>query len=170
MGLIDTPPVLPNFPAGPEDELTADELRRAATLADRIPVGCFDKPAKRDEVALRRFLIAEAQEDDAEATIDYVIALEGLLVPTSQGESVYRFCLNGARYIADDSSDRRRIFKELKDLYDIRSKLVHGSGVRAHEQKREAKRNARQLASRALKKAVMNGWPTPEDFASAALS
>jgi hypothetical protein len=170
MGLFAEPPVMPRMPIAPETGLAKDDLIRAAQLAERIPVGCFHQPNRRDEIALRRFAIAESQEDQAEAIIDYMIALEGLLVPTLQGEVSFRLCLNGARYIADTSDERLAVFRDLKKLYDTRSRLVHGSPSSGLDDPFKWKQKARDLAARGLRKAALHGWPSAEDFATAALS
>jgi hypothetical protein len=167
---LETPPVLPQLPNGPEEPLALRDLYETATIAERLPQACFEKPTRREEIALRRFSIAAAQEDDAEAIIDYVIALEGLLVPGAQAEVSFRMCLNGARYLADAATERMRIYQDLRKLYDIRSKLVHGAGLAKADDLRDWKRTARALAARGLLKAVRSAWPSAEDFTAAALT
>jgi hypothetical protein len=114
--------------------------------------------------------MAAAQEDDAEAIIDYTIALEALLVPGAQSEVSFRLRLNGARYLADSVDERSQVFKDLTKLYDIRSKLVHGAAALTPYDGGKWQRRARSLATKGLRRAVLNGWPTADDFAIAALS
>ena len=61
--------------------------------------------------------------------VDYVIAMESLFVNAS-GELSYRLSLNGSSLIhLATKFDRRAVFRALKVLYDLRSKIVHGSSV-----------------------------------------
>lgn len=154
--------VLPRLPNGPEVPFHPDDMRRAAAIAERVPDGVFDEPSGREEIALHRFCNAAAQDDDSEALIDYVIALEGLLVPNAQTEVGFRLCINGAHFIADEARERPRLFADLKKLYDTRSKLVHGAGATAVNW--DLKQQARSVAARGFIKALTRGWPSAADF------
>jgi hypothetical protein len=120
-------------------------------------------------VSLHRFALATSQSDDAEAVIDYVIALEALLAPGSQTEVGYRFAVNGARYLMDEGK-REDTYRILKQLYDVRSKLVHGGSVPAKHDIGQLRNTARRLTASGLSKAILHGWPTADDFTAAALS
>jgi hypothetical protein len=150
-----------------EADVTSLTLSHAAALADRIPINWLEEARTREAVLLDRFALATSQEKDAEAIIDYVIALEGLLVPESQTEVKHRFSVNGARYLVD-AERRRDAYDLLKHLYDTRSKLVHG-GVVKGDLKSE-RDSARHFACLGLSKALFNGWPTAEDFLSNTLT
>jgi len=161
---------MPQMPKGHEMEISEEVLTRIALLADRIPDACFDNPRSRPELAIRRFTIATAQDDDAEAVIDYVIALEALLVPGAQSEVSYRFCVHGARYLGGEKGDRQTIFANLKTLYGIRSRLAHGAGAAASDDMGDLRTKARCLAARGLTKALLSTWPTADDFIASALA
>ena len=150
--------------------LGRDELLRALDLMGRIPEGCFDQVGGRREVALNRFSSATAQEQDANALIDYVIALEALLVPDAgKTETTLRFRLNGARYLAADTEERALLFADLGKLYEARSTLVHGNETRKLRNLPDLRRTAQALAARGIVKAVESHWPTAEEFQTAAL-
>jgi hypothetical protein len=120
---------------------------------------------------LRRFSLACAQDSAAEAIIDFVIALEALFVPDAAGELSYQLRLNGARYLGETPEDRVRIFQLLKELYGLRSKLVHGNWVRIPSRELEDRlAHAREIVAKALIKALSHGWPTAGDFVKAALN
>lgn len=160
---------LPTYPVGPEVELTSEDLARACELAARIPERTFDRPKSRSELSLRRFVIAASQDDDSEAVIDYIIALEGLLLPGTQAELSFRFSLNGAHFIAVQPAERLDTFRQLQTLYALRSKLVHGAGGLNDDERKQWRRTARTLARRGLLRAVESGWPTSEWFVEASL-
>ncbi len=61
--------------------------------------------------------------------IDYAIGLEALLLEGAEGEYRYRFSLRGAVITTWSGGDRYEAFRELRALYDVRSKLVHGGAV-----------------------------------------
>lgn len=84
------------------------------------------------------------REDDV--IIDYAIGLEALLLKDITHELSYRFSLRGATILAWDSGVRDEFFKQLRDFYDIRSKIVHGSHVDSAKLK-----DARSNGERALR-------------------
>lgn len=67
------------------------------------------------------------REDDV--IIDYAIGLEALLLKGITHELSYRFSLRGATILAWNGGKRNEFFKQLRDFYDIRSKIVHGSHI-----------------------------------------
>lgn len=173
LGLFGFRLTIPVAPAGGPRHfapLHEQDLNEALHLAGLIPPKCFDAPSQRSEVALHRFLLATAHGSDADSIIDYVIALEALLVPESKTESVLRFRLNGARYLEKDASERNELFADLGELYDVRSKLVHGGGTKQRDLG-QLRRKARAFSGRGLIKALnANHWPTAKDFEVLALS
>jgi len=67
------------------------------------------------------------REDDA--IIDYAIGLEALLLKGVNAELSYRFALRGATILAWVSGDTETFFNNLRDFYDVRSNMVHGSHI-----------------------------------------
>lgn len=61
-----------------------------------------------------------------DAVIDYAIGLEALLPEDAGSELSYRFALRGATILSWNGGDRKKAFDELRDFYDVRSKIVHG--------------------------------------------
>ena len=64
--------------------------------------------------------------------IDISIALEALLLSgigneEERGNISYRFALHGARLPASDLVKRKQLFRKLKSVYSVRSKIVHGA-------------------------------------------
>jgi hypothetical protein len=104
----------------------------------------FLKDAERDAVlrtAVDRFILGKkrgshhpnkANRPNWDKIVDYVIAMETLFLTASDQpqdrELGYRFALNGSAIIARATgSNLPRTFRALKQLYALRSKVVHGA-------------------------------------------
>lgn len=61
-----------------------------------------------------------------ESGIEGLISCLETLIVNSTTEVTYRTCLFGAVVYADDSIKRKETFKFLKEMYNIRSKVIHG--------------------------------------------
>lgn len=82
-------------------------------------------------VAIDRLNLGTERLRAEDRIIDSVICLESLFLhdsgePQERGELRYRLALRGARFLAEDRTQRKRIFDELKQAYDVRSAIVHG--------------------------------------------
>ena len=81
---------------------------------------------------MHRFTLGCGRVDQADRLIDFVVALEALLLPYDKearnSNLSYRFSLHGAFFLAEAPLERRTVFEGLKKLYDTRSRLVHGGG------------------------------------------
>lgn len=77
--------------------------------------------------AVSRFHLAEYRPKDNDRFLDYVLALEFLLVPMVKTEIAYQFRLSGALCLGkhDNLSIQKR-FELLNCIYDLRSRIVHG--------------------------------------------
>ena len=94
--------------------LESDEVLR--TAVDRFLLGL-----NRTSHHPRRM-----HEPNWDKIVDYVIAMESLFV-NAPAELSYRLSLNGSSVIhLALGADRRAVFRALKILYDLRSKIVHG--------------------------------------------
>ena len=66
----------------------------------------------------------------ADALVDYVIGIEALLgLADERTELSYRFRVRGSVILSKRRSERKANIKILRDLYDLRSKVVHGQNV-----------------------------------------
>lgn len=78
------------------------------------------------DIAVRRVLsAAQVRTDSADRLVDSVIAWENLF-GTSEGEPRLRISSAMAWLLADTAEGRADLQKEIKGLYDDRSKIVHG--------------------------------------------
>jgi hypothetical protein len=67
-------------------------------------------------------------------------------------------------FIAESSDQRRPVFRQLRSLYEMRSRLVHGGKYPAAGEIREARSIACELAARGLRRAVHEGFPDAGKF------
>jgi Apea-like HEPN len=144
---------------GSTRQCTTDELERAVRLAQKIPDEVFVMPRSSQEVALHRFLTGASADEAPDALIDYVISLEAALLQKDQELSL-RLSLYGAAFLATDPLRRRSLFDKLRQLYSVRSDLVHGSKVPSPDDVSVASRDGRELAAAILVKALEQGWPS----------
>lgn len=156
---------------GATRQLTARHLRAAVDLAERVSGDALRTPTSSREVALHRFHMGAAAASKADAIIDFVIALEALLLGADgEGELSYRFRLNGAHFLGRNPAERRTVFNELKQMYNARSQLVHGKKPLTSTELAAHATAARDLAARMLAKALRNGWPTRGELEAHALN
>jgi hypothetical protein len=160
-GMIGSPVVLPE--QGTWREVSPDNLREALDLAGRIPREVFEGSQQRVHIALARFQTAAAERFPADALIDFVIALEAVLLSAAEAELRFRFSLHGAYYLGRGPRDRAELFGEFQSIYDARSSIVHGSTLEA-ARLASARVTARRLASAVLTKGLRAGWPEPADL------
>jgi hypothetical protein len=136
-----------------------EDIASATALGKLIPEEVFSGPRTRAHVSLHRFMLGAAEEQPADALIDYMIALEALLLP-GQDELSFRLALFGAHYLGGTQEERRETFQRLKSAYALRSTLVHGAKAVKPEEIRKSRDDARDLSQRLLSKALREGWPT----------
>lgn len=114
--------------------------------------------ARAVEVGLDRLIKAVVhRKDPIDAIIDAVISWESLL-GDPQGELRFRISTAMAVILKQDEEGRRELVKEAKDLYDLRSKIVHGG---KHPSPREAVEKSKRILelSRNLLRAVYTKYP-----------
>lgn len=102
---------------------------------DRSAFAIFDQQWRAIVPLLQkfpRFQVAlgyynESYTDKAEAyqLIDLVVVLEALLLKQEEGLN-YQLAVRCANLLGVDADQRRERFKEIKDYYDVRCKLIHG--------------------------------------------
>lgn len=80
-----------------------------------------------NELAFRRFAYAADRARAEDQIIDAMIAAESLLLRGGGGELKFRLALRGAKFLHDQPEQRRSTFRFLKNAYDVRSAIAHGS-------------------------------------------
>ena len=81
------------------------------------------------DLALHRYCKESAQYGDA---IELMISLESLLVPEEEGIAL-RLAQRVANLLGADASSRKQLFKQIRDFYGLRSRIVHGAKIRSRE-------------------------------------
>lgn len=77
------------------------------------------------EIALR--LYNQDERDVSVAVLNALTALEALLTYESNAELSYRLSLRVANLLESDDASRLNRFKEMREFYELRSKIIHGS-------------------------------------------
>ena len=144
MPIAFTQPPWVEVASGPvvETVLTAADLVAIAVIAEEV-----GEVAPKLDIALNRMVrVASERREPADALIDAVIAWENML--GSRSETIFKVCAALAWLLEpSDPERRRRLFAEAEKIYDIRSRLIHGSeDLDGH--------SAAQLAEKALSLAV----------------
>jgi hypothetical protein len=84
------------------------------------------------QLPLRRLRASASRQEVEDHLVDCVIGLERLLAPDSEAlETTFRFQLRGAALLPDrfgSPAERRQL---MKNLYRVRSKIVHGSATQS---------------------------------------
>lgn len=105
-------------------ELTESEVEELKTT-----YGLISKETNRYPdsfaLALGRFNDYFGRVNELDGLLDLVIALEALFAGDSQ-EIGYSLALRCSYYLEPDTEKRKAIFTRLRDIYDIRSYIVHG--------------------------------------------
>ncbi len=123
--------------SGNEYNITEAELAQVKNLFASLQH--LNSQAQRGglALALRRFNQAYNRESNEDRIIDLTIALESCLLAGEGQELSYKFALRGAALLFK-SRDPKETRSHLKDLYNARSKIVHGSKILA-ELKKDSK-------------------------------
>jgi hypothetical protein len=148
--------------------LTPTEFRSVVKTAQLLDGYHLQQPRSSKELAIHRFVTGVARDSDADAVLDFTVTLESLLLPMDadarRTELSHRFRLHGAHYLANDPSERADLFRSLRDLYAMRSQLVHGSKYPQPAAIHAMRDTAHELARRGLLQAVHTGFPTADLF------
>jgi hypothetical protein len=151
-----------------ESAITSRDFSGVLATANLLAGYNLAQPDSPKDLALHRFVAGLARQNDADAVLDFAIVLEALLLPYDEnarrGDIGYRFRVHGAHYLAEDPAQRYGLAKQLSDLYDLRSRLVHGRQYPAPDQIAFTRDSARDLARRGLLRALYEGFPTAEEF------
>lgn len=134
----------------------AEEWKRWINIIDRKRVPSI-------EVAVHRLLLAGIErKDPVDVLIDAVIAWENL-VGSPSGEPTLRVSSALAWLLGKDSSERAELQSKFSKLYNLRSRIVHGSGVLEVNESIKLPQEAVKIALDALKEIFENRPELLED-------
>lgn len=78
-------------------------------------------------IAVRRFSLAMTRLSLDDKLIDLMICAEALFLQDGKSELTYKVSHRAASFLSEDPNQQKEIFKFFKDVYDMRSKVVHGT-------------------------------------------
>jgi hypothetical protein len=105
-------------------QLKASETTEFRTLWDDFE---HARDFKFIDLAIRRFGYAGERSRPEDRLIDLMIAAESLFLSDTSGELGFRLALRFAYYVDTLRWSRPERFKQMRDAYNARSTLVHGS-------------------------------------------
>jgi len=147
------------------------DFRQIVDLAYKMP-DFGPGEASSHEIALYRALRGLGIHYLESGLLDLVIALEAALLQDFEQELSYRFALYGALFLQEERNPTET-FNQLKNIYLIRSRLVHGGKIDAKKdaKKREqAIQDAPEIVKAVVLKAIEHGWPDHKQLDQTALT
>jgi hypothetical protein len=127
---------------GPRVKIGTSQGSALTELCGRL---CSSLNRDRAALALARWNTAGDRLTQEDKLIDYWIGLESLFVPDTNEELSYRTALRIAAFLGSDGAERQRIYKEMKDSYSLRSRIVHGSMSKRRRGKNRTPSEASEL-------------------------
>lgn len=110
------------------------------------------------KMALRRWLTAYQRLQSEDAIIDYWIALESLFLTDGNQELKFKASLRIAEFIGSEIEDhtikKEGIFQQMKESYNLRSDIVHGS-FKKNSERLEKLRKYTKLTREYLRLAIL---------------
>ena len=103
-------------------QLTSTQVEQWRSWSERL----IASKMSNIEIAVRRVLLAVGERQMPEdVLIDSIMAWENLF--GAHQETMFRVCGSLAWLLTNDVGERKTLMKELKDIYGLRSRVVHGS-------------------------------------------
>lgn len=103
-----------------------------------------------------RFMGAYMRRNWLDRLVDLVTCMEGILLPDGGPELSYRFSLRLAWLLGSGRREREELFTQARDIYNLRSQVVHGRALRENTSRIEISRRAEGFSRRLILKAMEN--------------
>ncbi len=100
------------------------------------------------KIASSRLGFGMERRFDVDKLLDYMIGLESLYLPDGNDELTFRLSLRIAFVVNQEMAERKNLFKFLKKMYGVRSKIAHG---KKHELTKEDILKTEQILRQSLK-------------------
>ena len=115
--------------------------------------------ATKLRVPIDRWIKAKAEQSAVDAFIDLGIALESLYLQDigDRSEMGFRLRLRAAWYLAKDRAGREKITRNLRDVYNLRSKAVHTGEIGPYSDALAPLTTGQQLCRQSIVKVILNG-------------
>lgn len=115
---------------GPRALISDDEVQLLCSTVSALQQLAHAPSRRPLEGAVRRFQMANGRESDEDALVDCIFAIEQLVsLPDERGAAAFQFALRGAVVLSSRFGDEMTRFQKLKKLYDLRSRVAHGSSI-----------------------------------------
>jgi|SRR5258708_6507114 len=133
-----------NTVLGDKCKLTAQEANELKALYAKV------KQASNQtfKIASSRLGFGMERRFEVDKLLDYMIGLESLYLPDGNDELTFRLSLRVAFVVNHDMTERKNLFKFLKKMYGVRSKIAHG---KKHELSKEDISKTEQILRQSLK-------------------
>ena len=144
-------------------EFSEAKVRQALALYGKI-AALPENVSKQLQIPIDRWMKSKTHQGYVDKMIDLGLAMESFYLRGIRNELTFRFRLRASLYLEDGIEQRRRLMKDFRQIYDIRSKAVHegtvpkqvrveGQDVRMSE----FLERAQELFKRSLLKVIKNG-------------
>lgn len=107
----------------------------------KLPKGHRNRVA----LAIGRLLRGRCQSNPGNRAIDLATALEVLFMNTERDEHSYKISLRAARLLQEGVAARRKVFAEVRNVYDVRSGMVHTGSADSESNVDGVKRTAHDV-------------------------
>lgn len=145
---------LPRFPANLTEE-ALHWVEKYLQLPDEVKNAC--------EIPLARLNFAERRVSPGDKAIDGSICLEALLSGRGGGELTHRLSVRVALLLGHSLGERQQIAKKVRQFYQLRSKMVHGSARENEANHHVVVKEGLSLCLAALREIVTHAQvPDPE--------
>ena len=121
-GVLTTIPLFENTVIGGKCELNEEETVELVKIYKFIS----KEKDSRFGVAIRRLTSGIERKNYEDRLIDYMIGLETLYLPDGNAELSFRLSLRISFLLNSNPNERKETYKFIRDMYDIRSNIVHG--------------------------------------------
>ena len=141
--------------------VTQEDISEALAIYQRMQV-LAPSVATKLQVPIDRWIKSKAEQSSVDAFIDLGIALESLYLQDigNQSELSFRLRLRAAWYLAKDHAGRETIMRDLRDVYDLRSKAVHTGDIGSYRDALALLTTGRQICRQSIVKVIFNcGFP-----------
>lgn len=115
--------------------LKGEEIERLQRIYNQL-ARLNHRSRKFLDIPLGRFHDSYERRNERDKLIDLCIALESLYV-REKDELAYRLALRCAHFLERDEVKLEETFRAVKDIYDARSKIVHGTSGQPNEEQLE---------------------------------
>lgn len=110
-----------------EYTLSSDDCERYLEFWEEIRES-LNSPEETYGIALDKFSTSFQRDNENDRLLDSVIALEAIYLKSGEAQEMsFKLSQRGALYLSDNLDKAKDIKQNLRDAYNLRSTLVHGS-------------------------------------------